>query len=334
MLKNKYLYGLQLVFIQYFCSKLSIIMKKQYKTKWIKSLLAIIFVFGVGVVFLVFSNESGNEENNVKTKKQNIPALPIFSKETSERSNILDSLHALKSAYDLAILEKTALSKELEFERANVENLTEIIKASENPSADQIRIFRNQLSSLKTSLESKVLEINKLKSQNKNLLTEIESQNVVMYQQKAENDTLISKQKKLESTLKDASKLYLSNFKAIALREKSSGAELETTKAKNTRKLKISFTVNGNGVAKTGRRVYYIQVLDQRNKVLGDDKLIEFGNDKALVYSFIVSADFQGKSINAYGILNADQNQFKKGTYFVNYFDKQEIMGSTSITLE
>lgn len=308
-------------------------MKKQYKSKWIKGLLAIIFVFGLGAAFLVFSSESGNEEN-AKTKEKSITRLPLFSKETSERTNILDSLHALKSAYDMAILEKTALSKELEFERANVENLMEIIKASENPSADQIRIFRNQLSSLKTSLESKVAEINKLKSQNKNLLTEIESQNVVMYQQKAQNDTLVSKQKQLESTLKDASKLYLSNFKAVALREKNSGAELETTKAKNTKKLKISFTVNGNGVAKTGRRVYYIQVLDQRNKVLGDDKLIEFGNDKALVYSFIVSADFQGKSLNAYGILNADENPFKKGTYFINYFDKQEIMGSTSITLE
>jgi len=304
-------------------------MKKQHKNKWLKPLLAVIFVFGVGAAVLVFSSESDKIKKEDKTENKKVLAV---KSETSEQENILDSLNTLKTAYDLAILEKTALSKELELERKNVENLMEIIKVSQNPSAEQIKIYRNQLSGLRSSLDNKVTEIKKLKSQNKNLLTEIESQNVVMYNQKAENDTLISKQKKLESTLKDASKLYLSNFKAIALREKSSGAELETTKAKNTKKLKISFTVNGNAVAKTGRRVFYIQVLDQKNTVLGDNKLIEFGNDKALVYSFIVSADFQGKSLNAYGILNADQ--FKKGTYFVNYFDKQEIMGSTSITLE
>ena len=57
-----------------------------------------------------------------------------------------------------------------------------------------------------------------------------------MYKQKAENDTLISKQKKLESTLKDASKLTLNNFKVVALREKKSGKELETDKAKNAKK--------------------------------------------------------------------------------------------------
>ncbi|KAF2079294.1 coiled-coil domain-containing protein [Flavobacterium sharifuzzamanii] len=306
-------------------------MKKQNEIKWFKPLFAIIFVLGVGAVVLVFSSEP--DKNNSEAKEESIANIISFeSKETSEQKNILDSLNALKKAYDQAILEKTALSKELELERKNVENLVAIIKASNNPSAEQIRVYRNQLSDLNTSLENRVQEIKKLKSQNKNLLTEIESQNVVMYNQKVENDTLVSKQKKLESTLKDASKLYLSNFKAIALREKNSGAELETTKAKNTKKLKISFTVNGNAVAKTGRRVFYVQVLDQKNTVLGDNKLIEFGNDKALVYSFIVSTDFQGKSVNAYGVLNADQ--FKKGTYFVNYFDKQEIMGSTSVTLE
>ncbi|WDF63659.1 hypothetical protein [Flavobacterium sp. KACC 22763] len=306
-------------------------MKKQNEIKWFKPLFAIIFVLGVGAVVLVFSSEP--DKNNSEAKEESIANIISFeSKETSEQKNILDSLNALKKAYDQAILEKTALSKELELERKNVENLVAIIKASNNPSAEQIRVYRNQLSDLNTSLENRVQEIKKLKSQNKNLLTEIESQNVVMYNQKVENDTLLSKQKKLESTLKDASKLYLSNFKAIALREKNSGAELETTKAKNTKKLKISFTVNGNAVAKTGRKVFYVQVLDQKNTVLGDNKLIEFGNDKALVYSFIVSTDFQGKSVNAYGILNADQ--FKKGTYFVNYFDKQEIMGSTSVTLE
>lgn len=306
-------------------------MKKQNEIKWFKPMFAIIFVLGVGAVVWVFSSEP--DKNNSEVKEESIANTISFeSKETSEQKNILDSLNTLKNAYDQAILEKTALSKELELERKNVENLVAIIKASNNPSAEQIRVYRNQLSDLNASLENRVQEIKKLKSQNKNLLTEIETQNVVMYKQKAENDTLISKQKKLESTLKDASKLYLSNFKAVALREKSSGAELETTKAKNTKKLKISFTVNGNAVAKTGKRVFYVQVLDQKNTVLGDNKLIEFGNDKALVYSFIVSTDFQGKSLNAYGILNADQ--FKKGTYFVNYFDKQEIMGSTSITLE
>jgi len=307
-------------------------MKKQYKNKWVKALLAVFFVFGIGATVFIFSKESN--ETDKKIKEINDQKFSESSPESLSQKNILDSLTTLKLAYDVAILEKTSLSQQLELEKKNIENLMEIIKASKNPSPEQIQIYRKQLSDMKIALESKVVEIKKLKSQNKNLLSEIESQNVVMYKQKTENDTLVSKQKKLESTLKDASKLVTSNFNVIALKEKKSGQELETEKAKNTKKLKVSFSVNGNAVAKTGKKVFYIQVLDQKNKVLGENKLIEFGNDKALVYSFIVAVDFQGKPANVYGILNADENAFKKGTYFVNFFDKQEIMGSTSITLE
>ncbi|WP_426483305.1 hypothetical protein [Flavobacterium sp. 2] len=306
-------------------------MKKNHKDSWIKALFAIIFIFGIGATYLIFSNEPNDIIEQPSTSRLEITGS---SPETLDRENILDSLNNLKLAYDVAIFEKTALSEELELQKKNIENLMEIIKASKNPSGEQIKIYRKQLSDLKVSLDQKVAEIKKLKSQNKNLLTEIESQNVVMYKQKAENDTLISKQKKLESTLKDASRLSLGNFKVTAFNEKSSGKEQETTKAKNTDKLKISFSVNGNSVAKTGKRVYYIQVLDQKNTVLGENKLIEFSNDKALVYSFLVGVDYQGKMANVYGVLNDDLAKFKKGTYFVNFFDKQEIMGSSSITLE
>ena len=307
-------------------------MKKQYKNKWVKALLAVFFVFGLGATVFIFSRESDKNVAEIKEVTKN-EGLGESAESLSQR-NILDSLNTLKVAYDVAILEKTALSQQLELERKNIENLMEIIRASKNPSSEQIQIYRKQLLDMKIALEAKVIEIKKLKSQNKNLLTEIESQNVVMYKQKTENDTLVSKQKRLESTLKDASKLVPGNFTVIALREKKSGKEEQTEKAKYTNKLKASFSINGNPVAKTGKRVFYIQVLDQKNKVLGENKLIEFGNNKALVYSFIVAVDFQGKTANVYGVLNSDENKFQKGTYFVNFFDKQEIMGSTSITLE
>ena len=309
-------------------------MKKHYENRWVKALFAVFFVLGIGATFFIFSNElyKGDKNSTVATdKKQEIVGS---NKEILAQKSILDSLDVLKLAYDVAILEKTSLSEQLELEKRNVENLREIIKSSENPSSSQIQIYRKQLSDLKSTLDSKIVEIKNLKSQNKNLLTEIEIQNVVMYKQKAENDTLISKQKKLETTLKDASKLIMSNFKVAAFREKKSGKELETDKAKNVSKLKIGFSITGNSVAKTGKKIYYVQVLNQRNEVLGENKLIEFGNDKALVYSFIVAVDFQGKPVNVYGVLNSEGNPFQKGTYFVNFFDKQEIMGSASITLE
>lgn len=309
-------------------------MIKYYKNKWFRTFFVLSFVFVLGVVFFFFSQKmSGSVEKKtpVLGERQQVVGL---NDQSLAQKNILDSLNVLKLAYDVALLEKTSLSQQLELEKRNVENLIEVVNASKNATSFQIQVYRKQFSALKTALETKVMEIKNLKSQNKNLLSEIESQNVVMYKQRAENDTLVAKQKKMESTLKDASKLVSSNFKVVAVRENNSGKEFETTKAKNTNKLKVSFSILGNSIAKVGKRVFYIQILDQKNSVLGENKLIEFGNDKALVYSFIVAVDFQGKPVNVYGVLNSEENLFRKGTYFVNFFDKQEIMGSDSITLE
>jgi hypothetical protein len=309
-------------------------MIKHYKNKWLRGFFVLFFVSVLGLIFFFFSNKmSGNVEKSapVLGKAQEVVNL---NEESLAQKNILDSLNVLKLAYDVAILEKTSLSQQLELEKRNVENLIEVINASKNASSSQIRVYQKQFSALKSTLANKVVEIKNLKSQNKNLLNEIESQNVVMYKQRLENDTLVSKQKKIESTLKDASKLVLSNFKVVAIREHKSGKEFETIKAKSVDKLKVSFSILGNSIAKTGKRVFYIQVLDQKNTVLGENKLVEFGNDKALVYSFMVAVDFQGKPATVYGVLNSDEIPFRKGTYFVNFFDKQEIMGTDSVTLE
>ena len=74
------------------------------------------------------------KSNVVKMEKQDVE----LNRESLAQKNILDSLMILKLAYDVAILEKTSLSQQLEFERKNIENLMEIINASKNPSTEQI----------------------------------------------------------------------------------------------------------------------------------------------------------------------------------------------------
>ncbi|GAA6768943.1 hypothetical protein AAFH68_49020 [Flavobacterium sp. CGRL1] len=194
-------------------------MKKNYTNEWLRAFLAIFFILGIGATFFLFSNElkESAEKAKIITKKSELTGP---SKETIAQKSILDSLNILKLEYDVALLEKTSLSEQLELERKNVQNLMEIIKVSKNPSIAQIQIYRKQLLDLKTALAAKIVEIKNLKSQNKSLLTEIESQNVVMYKQKTENDTLLLHQKKLELAIKDAAKLSLSNFKVAAFREK------------------------------------------------------------------------------------------------------------------
>lgn len=306
-------------------------MREKGLNNWLK-FFVIVLISGLGVAFVV-KNDSDKLAKNASKALENAENVGKVKQKDSSKQNILDSLNSLKLDYDVALLEKTALSEQLELERKNVENLMEIVKASEEPSSSQIEVYRKQLLGLKSMLNAKVLEINQLKNHNKKLLTEIEGQNVRIDKNKRVYDTLVSKQKELESTLKTASKLTLSNFKVVALRDKRSGEELETNKGSKADKLKASFSINGNSIAKTGRKVFYVQVLDQDNFVLGENKLIEFDEKSALVYSFIVAVDFQHKPVSVYGILNSRGRKFQKGVYFVNFFDKDELVGTASIVL-
>jgi KaiC/GvpD/RAD55 family RecA-like ATPase len=53
---------------------------------------------------------------------------------------------------------------------------------------------------------------------------------------------------------------------------RNSGKQIETDKASRADVLKISFTIAENQIAKSGDKVYYVQVIDSKNNVLRDRK--------------------------------------------------------------
>jgi hypothetical protein len=59
--------------------------------------------------------------------------------------------------------------------------------------------------------------------------------------------------------------------------------------------LKISFTIAENQIAKSGDKVYYVQVIDSKNNVLGE-KIIDFGAD-TLTYSFMTTVKYENKTV-------------------------------------
>jgi hypothetical protein len=95
--------------------------------------------------------------------------------------------------------------------------------------------------------------------------------------------------------------------------------------------LKISFTIAENQIAKSGDKVYYVQVIDSKNNVLGDKKIIDFGAD-TLTYSFMTTVKYENKTVQV--TENLPGKDFEKGTYFVNVFDKNQMVSKTSFVLE
>lgn len=254
-----------------------------------------------------------------------------LTKEKSEKATFLTELENLKATYDKALEDNTTLSDDLEAEREKVINLIADLKKSKGD-AVSMRKYRDQYNSLNTKMKTLIAENDLLKKQNQVLTTQRDSTIVVLGEQKRFNDTLVVQNENLAKTVEKASKLSIMNLRTQALKVRSSGKQIDTDKASRADQLKVCFAIAANAVAKSGNKTYYVQIIDSKNNVLGEKKIENFDN-MTLTYSFTTTVAYDNKAVDVCEFLDGNGKDFEKGTYFVNIFDKSELVSKTSFSL-
>ena len=222
-----------------------------------------------------------------------------LTKTVSEKEGVIKDLQELKTTYDAAIAENTSMSAELIKERDKVLGLMEDVKNSKG----DVTKYKTQFLKLRSDMKVLLAENEGLKKQNKSLTTQRDSTIVVLGESKKVNEVLVGKNEGLTKTVELGSKLTVLNMKTSAYKMRSSGKQIVTERAGRADVLKISFTIAENKIAKSGDKTYYVTNVKYANKTVE------------------VSEDLPGKD-------------FAKGAYFVNVFDKDELVSKTSFTLK
>jgi len=294
-------------------------MENQKSNSSLKVVIAVLSLLLLGSLFYIYklTTDTSNLETVVKSEK-------------TEKENVLKDLQELKTTYDAAIAENTSMSDELIAEREKVVNLITQLEKSKGTVAELSK-YRSQYNTLQVKMNSLMQEVEVLKKENQTLTTNLDSTKVVLEDTKNYTKTLVGQNEELTKTVEKASKLTISNLKTSAYKKRSSGKEIATEKASRADILKVSFTIAENAVAKTGDKQYYVQVIDSKNNVLGDKATATFG-ENSLTYSFITTVNYENKSVQV--TENLPGKDFAKGTYFVNVFDKNELVSKTSFTLK
>lgn len=288
------------------------------KNNSLKAIILVLVLLLLGSLFYIFKLTTDTQ--NLETK---VTAV------ATEKDNILKDLQELKATYDAAIAENTSMSDELIAEREKVVQLmAQLEKAKGDASA--MRKYKEQYKSLETKMKSLMQEVEVLKGENQKLTKNLDSTTVVLQDSKNYNQVLVGQNEELTKTVEKASKLSVLNLKTAAYKQRSSGKQIETDKASRADVLKISFTIAENAVAKSGDKTYYVQVIDAKNNVLGDKETTTFGS-QSLTYSFQAKVKYENKTVNVSQDLPG--KNFEKGSYFVNIFDKGELVSKTSFTL-
>lgn len=281
----------------------------------LKVIIALLAILLIASLVYVFKLSTDKEEVKVD-----------LAKTLTEKEAVMKDLQDLKTTYDAAIAENTSMTDELIQERDKVIALMDDL----NKSKGDLSKYKKQVQVMQTKMQTLVAENGELKKKNFVLTSQRDSTIVVLGESKKYNETLVDQNEELAKTIEKGAKLSVLNTKMIAYKVKSSGKEIETDKASRADVLKVTFTIAENQIAKSGDKIYYVQVIDSKNNVLGAKKTESFG-ENILTYSFKTTVEYKNKTINvSEDLIGKD---FAKGTYFINVFDGGELASNTSFTL-
>lgn len=249
-----------------------------------------------------------------------------------DKDSAMTELSQLKEKLDAAIAENTSVSDELIAEREKVVKLMADLEKSKGDVAS-LKKIQAQYNTLNAKFNALVKENGLLKDQNMTLVSKVDSLNMALGEKIRFNDTLVIQNENLAKTVEKASRLVVMNLRTEAIKERSSGKQIVTEKARRADKLKVCFSIAQNDVAQSGTKTYYVQIIDSKNNVLGEKKVQNFA-DKTLTYSFTTDVAYENKSVDVCEFLDNNGVDFEKGAYFVNIFDKDMLVSKTTFTLK
>lgn len=291
-------------------------MENQKSNSSLKAIIVILAILLVGSLAYMYKM-STDSETTEKTLM-------------SEKDKLIEDLEATKASYDAAIADNSALKGDLEAERAKIEGLLAEVKKSKGDAASLAR-YKNDYFKLKREHDALLAENQTLKEQNTVLTSQRDSTITVLGEAKRYNDTLVGQNEKLSKTVEKAAKLQILNLRIQPFKERSSGKLVATEKAKRVDVLKVNFTIAANEVAQAGNKMYYVQIIDPLNNVIGEKATEVFG-DYTLTYSFITNAVYENKTMDINETVSG--KDFAKGLYSVNVFDKGQLVANTTFNLK
>ncbi len=271
----------------------------------------------------------GSVVYNFKQFKSSNEILKIVEVSPKEKLIIINQLESLKVSYTNAIEEKTSISNQLIVEKNKADELINKLKLAND---DKLQLLEYKKLYLQLSEKMKVLlkEVAELKNQNTSLTVERDDVQKKLEIAVNANDELSIKNDELNKTVVKASKLVLTNLKAMAFKVSSQGKQTETDRAKKANIIKINFSITENSVVKSGDKVFFIQIMDSKSDVLGDKKIINYKNSN-LTYTASKIINYKNETVATF--LDVPVDKLNSGTYFVNVFFRGDLISKTSIDL-
>jgi len=253
-----------------------------------------------------------------------------------ERDNVKNDLLQLQKDFSSLETNDEALKTEIEAKKAEIATL--LIDAEKHKGdARIISKLRKESETLRQIMRGYVRTIDSLGTLNKNLIVEKNSVLRDLASEKGKITNLNKEKEDLNATIQKGSILSCFNVSAKGVKFKSGGKkEIQTSKASKTEKIKVSFSLGENKIAKSGEKTVFVRVITPDGKEMAKsyDDNYRFKFNKSSGY-------FAGKETLNYanseisGVTYCEgQGELVPGNYIIEITCDGVVIANTTLRLD
>ncbi|MGJ8665553.1 MAG: hypothetical protein ACSHW7_04245 [Patiriisocius sp.] len=249
-----------------------------------------------------------------------------------QKANVETELEDLIENYNEIIQDNELKDKELLAARERIVILLDSVKDSE-ANASLIQRYKVEIGRLKDERKMLFKRADSLILANQRLAIERDSTTNVLTETIKVVDSVNESNEVLATTIKKAGVLGVTNLRGEAVIVRNSGKIVDTQRSSRADKLRACYTLAPNTIAKKGDRMLYVQVLNPRNNVLGDNAKITF-EGKQLNYSATTNVFYENEALDVCTLVDAKESDLIEGRYIVNIFDGAKQIATTTFELK
>lgn len=250
----------------------------------------------------------------------------------TEKETIEQELEGLIANYDEVIKDNELKDKDLLAARERITVLLDSVKDAK-ANIGLIQRYKVEVGRLKQERAMLFKRADSLIAANRQLAMERDSTSMELTNTRMVVDSVSQENQAMNEILKQGSIVKATNLRGEAVIIRNSGKVVDTRRSSRADKIRACFTLAPNSIATRGDRIFYIQVINPRNVMMGDDTVKQF-EDKNLNYSASTNVFYENEALDVCILVNSKETNLIEGRYTINVFDGPNLIGTTTMELK
>lgn len=289
----------------------------QKNKKFIIAIILLVVLFGGASFFAIHQMQKNKEMTE------------LFSIEKEEMENEYSTFATQYDELQIQI-NNDSLREKLESEKLKTQRLLEELRHVKTSNASEIMRLKKELKTVRAVLRTYVVQIDSLNKINAALAAENQSVKHKYHAATAQINSLSEEKKSLNEKVSLAAQLDATNIVISPLNKRGKKAH----KAKDTKKIAISFTIVKNITATTGNKTLYVRLAKPGNEILTKKASDVFSyEDRNIPYSIKKYIEYTGEEQTVTVYWNVEEF-LPGGTYQVYLFADGNMIGQNSFSLK